>query len=383
MRRFFLSSISLILLALLIFTVSLSAKNNVELPKMTSIQELHAVALEKNVVVQEKIKTNNLGDHYAGVFIDDNGTLNVNLTSNINKAKTAINQDGVQYNQVKHSYKKLKETMSSLEDLMLELDIVKLSLNVRSNKVIITIRDLNNEKINKINQYINPDAVEYENAVGEMQVTAAEIINGTSLDQGLTIGVGAVDSNGNDGFVTAGHALFSNGTKGTQDGDTIGTQRDSQFGGNVDAAFFEAKKGFWPWQTDYYGSMRLANGFYISSVLTNSADYNAIEGLTVTAFGGVSGEQDGVILNSDTSFTVNVNGTNYTITNAVESDYRAIPGDSGAPVLWWADNHNYAAGGLQSASLLDINGNWMPGVSRSYFVRTDNIFNTLNLSPIW
>lgn len=125
MKRFFLSSISLILLVSLIFTVSLSAKDTAELPKMTSVQKLHAEALERNVEVQEKIRTNNLGDQYAGVFIDDNGVLNVNFTSNISKAKTAINEDGIKYNQVKYSYKQLKEIMSSLEELMLELDIVK------------------------------------------------------------------------------------------------------------------------------------------------------------------------------------------------------------------------------------------------------------------
>lgn len=95
------------------------------------------------------------------------------------------------------------------------------------------------------------------------------------MDQGLTVGVGAIDSDGNDGFVTAGHAFFPNGTEVTQDGDTIGTQRSTQFGGSVDGAFFEAKKSIWPWQTDYYGSMTLVNGIWISSVLTSSSDYNA------------------------------------------------------------------------------------------------------------
>ncbi|GIP18517.1 hypothetical protein J40TS1_41590 [Paenibacillus montaniterrae] len=170
MRRLYVSLLAAALIAPLALTVNSSAESKLEIPKMSSIEQLQADALQQYAIVEAKLKMHNLEDSYGGVFIDSNGELNINLTGNVDTIQALIQQDGIQYHQVQHSIKKLEETISKLEGRMLELDIVQLSLDDEKNKVVVYVRDMDENKIKRINQYIDPETVKYENAVGEIRV---------------------------------------------------------------------------------------------------------------------------------------------------------------------------------------------------------------------
>lgn len=75
------------------------------------------------------------------------------------------------------------------------------------------------------------------------------------------------------------------------------------------------------------------------------------QGLIVSAYGSVSGYQTGKIL--ATYYTETYDGV--TMTNMLKTSYKAVHGDSGAPV--WGGG---AAVGMQSASALS-NGQWVSG----------------------
>lgn len=170
MRRLYVSLLAAALIAPLVLTVNPSAESILEVSKMSSIEQLQADALQQYTIVTAKIKKHNLEDSYGGVFIDNNGELNINLTGNVDAIQALIKQDGIYYHQVRHSIKKLEETISKLEGRMLELDIVQLSLDEEKNKVVVYVRDMDENKMNRINQYIDPETVKYENAVGEIRV---------------------------------------------------------------------------------------------------------------------------------------------------------------------------------------------------------------------
>lgn len=76
MRRLYVSLLAAALIAPLALTVNSSAESKLEIPKMSSIEQLQADALQQFAIVEAKLKKHNLEDRYGGVFIDNNGKLN-------------------------------------------------------------------------------------------------------------------------------------------------------------------------------------------------------------------------------------------------------------------------------------------------------------------
>ncbi|QTH42999.1 hypothetical protein J4772_00445 [Cohnella sp. LGH] len=341
-------------------------------------------AIENNVQLQKALEFNkSANDSYAGVYIDNEGILNVNVVGDVAKLKTLTAAEDIKYHQVKYTYAELEKGLLALQDKLAELSISQVGIDEIQNKLSIHVKELDDQKIQAISKYIDPEIADFQKTVGELVFTA-DILNGSGLDLGLTVGFGAKDASGNDGFVTAGHGVFSNGTAAKIGSNTVAHQSYTYFGAAVDAAFFKAYKGWWVWETDYYGSNKFTNGDTYSYALTDTA--NLIVGKTIYAYGAVSGKQTGTILAVNVTYDAQKpNGSTVTITNGVQANYKAIPGDSGAGVAYFrytgSASADYAITGVQSASTL-VGGAWVSGTSSSYFTRVDKIFATLNLSNL-
>lgn len=95
-------------------------------------------------------------------------------------------------------------------------------------------------------------------------------------------------------------------------------------------------------------------------------------GLSVSAYGSVSGYQTGKILASN--YTEKYNGV--TMTNMLKTSYKAVHGDSGAPI--WGGN---SAVGMQSASHLRNNA-WYDG-AYSICMPMSTVCNRTSSTNFW
>ncbi|NBI28990.1 S1 family peptidase [Chengkuizengella marina] len=334
-------------------------------------------ALKINKDVKKKVKDNKkYEDDYAGVYIDDDGILNINLVNNVEEVSNLIDSNEVKYNKVKNSFKKLDQTMKFLTPRMNELGITSLSLDEMKNKVVIYLKQPDEKAIKKINKLVEKGAVEIQEQKLEV-VTTADIINGSKAVIGggaLTVGFAAKDSSGNEGFVTAGHLSASTGSSAKINNKTVGTLQSKKFGSSVDAAFVKAQSGIFV--TDYTPTKKFTNGNVYEYATTSSSDL--VQGKTIYAYGQVSGKQTGKIL---VAYHTEIYAGK-TMTNIVKSSYKAIKGDSGAAVATYlykgSGSADYVVMGVQSASAL-TNGNWTSD-SYTLFTRVDKIFSSLGLS---
>lgn len=381
MKRIFLSIILIVSVAM---GIASAADDPSQSLKLSPREQLEQKAIENNIQLQKALKLNeSINDSYAGVYIDDEGILNVNFVGDVTKIKSFTEIDNVKYHQVEHTYEELEKGMIALQDKMVDLNITLVAIDEKQNKLAIHVKELDDKKIQAINQYVDSEISDFQNSVGELVFTA-DIQNGSALDLGLTAGFGAKDANGNDGFVTAGHVQYANGTAAKINNSTVAHQGSTILGSSADAAFFKAYKGWWVWETDYYGSKSFTNGDTYQYAATDTS--NLITGKTLYAYGAVSGKQTGTILSANTSYSAQTpNGSYVTITNGVQANYKAINGDSGAAVAYYryvgSASSDYAVMGVQSASSL-VNGNWVNGTSYSLFTRVDKIFSALNISNL-
>lgn len=136
MRRYLKIMSLACMLMLFTFNGFVSAESGSDSINSRSTKEERAVELNK--VIQEQIHSNSdLEKAYAGVYIDDNGVLNINFVEKsleVNKFSKSINE--VKYNVVANSFEELRETKDVLTDKMNELEIRALGLNEKKIKLL-------------------------------------------------------------------------------------------------------------------------------------------------------------------------------------------------------------------------------------------------------
>lgn len=132
----------------------------------------------------------------------------------------------------------------------------------------------------------------------------------------------------------------------------------------------------WFWQPTYRTTNSL-QGIDVVGGYTISSSYPV--NTVVNCYGAVSGKESGVILSNNYNATVQ----GVALTDMVKTSYCAQSGDSGAPVTktmnYWDGRENLM--GLHSASAVDGDGNWIPGVSFSMFSKITNITSELDVTP--
>jgi hypothetical protein len=343
----------------------------------TSFIKNQTQALKNHEKIIEKLKTDkNFAESYSGAYIDEEGNLNINVTNGYTNAESKVGVSGVKYHEAKRSYKKLTEVQNKLS--LKDLNVAATELDEKNNKVIVYLNNYDDASINNVTSILDDkDAVEFRKQDQEGEITlTANVVGGhkaswtNSLNQEIefTVGFAAQDANGNKGFLIPGHITAQVGASIKYDGKVAGTLKSKAWNTTTDASFVQANSSYTPVKS-------LEGG----ETYTNAADY-VVQGQTVYAYGMVSGKQTGTI--QSVSFKATVEGQERTY---VKANYKAIPGDSGAPVATWqyagSGSSYYLVTGMQSASYL-VNEAWVNGTSYSLFVKSSTIMNALNLSGI-
>jgi len=369
-------------------------------PTEAEMKQLYSVRKFQNML-------ENTGDYssfnseYAGAFLDEDGNLNVNVVKgSSNRFKNGLSLDSsIILNEVDYSLQELHKGRMIIEESMTELNIVSIYISVIDNSISMEISDNfeeNTKKIQTLTSVSNLIMTKLTDGTS-IQTTADYYMgNGDYISSGtsyFTSGVAAMNEDGDEGFITVGHvkSVVDWGDSVKVDGVTAGYYRQSDFGDldggntNSDAAFVELKN---TWFTHWHSTHILYNldvclyePYYSAAVVPGYL----ITGLSLTAFGGVSGMQSGNILATDVDTYVDNGGVIVYITETVRADYVAIRGDSGAPVTYWVwvggSTIKRMVMGIQSYSRLS-DSSWIDGWSYSGFTTVDNIAENLNITYI-
>lgn len=372
-----------LVLSILLYSFGIFSANASD--NQSKFQSNQNVAYENYNTIKEHYKTKYGKDHpenYAGAYLDEEGNLNINLVGDNgivgesdNDLRILVKDDKIKYHKVKYSLNHLDNIINSLNDKMVSLDIAAIELDEQNNKVYIYLNDLNNTQISKIKKVIDSPAIEFKQQEQKITLTATDLVNGTafsSAGKSFTLSFGAKKSDGTVGYIFPGHITASTGYNvyigSSSNGTSIGTVTKKVFGGSSDASFITKVN------IDYQPSTKLDifnsyNGYV-------PAFYGYIQNTSLRAWGAVSGSQNGKILSSSYSFIVD----GVTLTDMVKSDYKAITGDSGAPVCITSGTGSYTLAGTQSSSYL-VNGSWVSGTSYSIFSKVNNILTDLGCTP--
>ncbi|MDR3601602.1 MAG: hypothetical protein P4L49_14165 [Desulfosporosinus sp.] len=294
---------------------------------------------------------NTYASEYGGAYIDEEGTLNVNIVGdgqNIKKLIESANTKAINinYHSIKYSLQNLKDMDNSLCDRLVELGIKALEVDEKNNKLIIYLKDLQDtQKIQNIKKIIDSPAIEYQKMEGEIVTSVAlNVVNGTAANtteviQGFTMGVGAT-RNGVKGWIIPGHLTDGVGKDISYQDWLIGTIQAKDFGGSVDAGFAARKTSGGPYN--------IVNYFYNGDYYDSWDSYNYSSGTTITFYGAASKKQSGYILDNDFTFTPG-DHPDVTLKHVVKASYLAALGDSGGPVTYYhATNSSRSVIGIQS-----------------------------------
>lgn len=309
---------------------------------------------------------------YGGAYIDKTGKLIINLIDNdleklsyiktINKRSklTSSSKIGVEY--VDYSMEYLKSVVDSITPYMDKMGILGVGINEKENCIELdvnknTFKGINNLlTVNEINSKLS-DSKEVCNLliVNETELTlenTATMRPGSKFNSNggsFTVAWGATIShsganNGKEVFLIPGHAVGLNSN--VYFGSTyVGKVIEQAWGGYYDVAYVE--------NNNHTMLSTFANG---QSLPQGSPYTNPPQGLSITAYGSVSGKQSGQILL--TNYSTSVDGV--TLQGCFKTSYKAVKGDSGAPV------YSTVPVGMQSCSALS-NNQWVSG---SYSVCT-------------
>lgn len=317
---------------------------------------------------------NTYASEYGGAYIDEKGTLNVNIVGdgpNIKKLIESANTKtiNIKYHSVKYSLQNLKDMDNSLCDRLVELGIKALEVDEKNNKLIIYLKDLQDaQKIENIKKIIDSPAIEYQKMDGEIVTSASlNVVNGTAANtteviQGFTMGVGAV-RNGVKGWIIPGHLTDGVGKDISYQDWLIGTTQAKYFGGSADAGFAARKTSGGPYN--------IVNYFYNGDYYDSWDHYSYSSGTTVTFYGAASNKQSGYILDNDFTFTPG-NRPDVTLKHVVKASYLAKLGDSGGPVTHYSNS---------SRSVIGIQSCISTSPQFSVYTTIYNIEQALGVSP--
>lgn len=377
-------------ISLSLFSVSSGNSSRNQQNKETN--QLTALKYYKDIKDMFKNKYNkDNADYYAGSYIDDNGDLNVITTDDGKELKDLLKTDKVKFNKAKYSYNYLDNIVKTLNSKMIDLEISGMGIDEEKNKVLIYLKDLNDDKVNKIKKVMDCQAVEFINrdTTSTSKFTSTtEVINGKICSSKLsstkiekyTLGFAAKKSDGTVGFIIPGHVGSAVGTKvyynnTTASGNDCGVISTKVLGGNCDASFVKRNKYTYPWEIFWKATNKLDSYGVYDDIYTNAFD-NYIQGQYINFYGSTCGHQNGRILMASYSEVV----SNISMTDMVKCDYMAIHGDSGGPVWFNFPAKNYLMGTQSFSGNLDANGLWVSGSSYSAFSKINNICSRLGVT---
>lgn len=307
---------------------------------------------------------------YAGAYIDDYGRLVINLLDEDSETIDFIRKENetllrnksntkIIYKHAQYSMSYLKSVVKQISNNLSEKGIFGVSIDEEKNKIVLDVYESSELKESssiewkdalKLSGFCEKDDLFIINKTDMQLQTTASMRPGAKYKIGnssFTVAWGAIiehsgTNNGKEVFLIPGHCSAVNNN--LYFGSTyVGKVIERDFGGCYDFGYVE--------NTNHSMTSVFANG---ESLPYGSPYRNPPQGLAITSFGAVSGKQTGKIL--QTNYSTIYSGIS--LSGVYKSSYKALNGDSGAPV------YSNAPIGMQSLSLLS-NGSW---VSSSYSV---------------
>lgn len=342
---------------------------------------------------------------YGGAYLDD-GELVINVV-NINDKDKFKKENGLNENQrvkiVDHSLNELNKEMKKIEKYLDE-NIQSVKRDDMNNTIVISYIDLTDSQMEKISKSSTISDIIFIQ-IETLPVTTASytVYNGDGLDlnddglDDVTIGFGAINnSTGQRGIVTAGHIEIS----GYEEDDNIyyngrlaGTFDVIQWSGTVDASFASLRDAWYRFPKFYNTDVYQIDGV-LSGMYSDYKDYSdtILQGSTIYGKFNVSGNQSGTVSYASSSQTYcgeDTSGSTVcrTITDMIESDVRAVRGDSGGSLLYY--EYPYLPYPFHVAYLISIqSGSYLPGEtgdgwtvdSYSFSSKAVNILEDLDLT---
>lgn len=339
-----------------------AAVNENDLGQQTEQDDLYSRAMDlfSRKVQTDEEETVTYTDDFGGVFIDDDGKLNIGVVSDnaqINKLKKTANFDGqVVYKAYAYSYNYLQELKDVLAEVMIEYDIYTISIRESLNRVCVYSDGTSEEKdiiaYLRGNGYKDIGAIEFitENE-HELSVNSDISENSTSLNaltsanmayagdeiqyqEGSDIYFGAVGANvrcnqtGKMGVITNDHVAKTDKTMFVGR-NLLGVKARGQHSGTIDAAFvpFADQNA---WETTPYA--KYGNQTFNNIRLGNEG--NIVEGQKVTRIGRTTGLTEGQIISRDSIELVQYDDGVKSIANCFRCDNAGARGDSGGPIYF-------------------------------------------------
>ncbi|MDP5274008.1 S1 family peptidase [Chengkuizengella axinellae] len=355
-----------------------------------SINDRFAMQSDDIPKIQEYIEEN-LKDVYGGLYIDqkDKGIINIGFTKDITSdKKKEIKELYGDSNKIKFYKTELTEerSLSLIEEIISYksyfenegIDIVSISNDLKSGKIIIGIKNLEDNKTLKIFEIFDKKYLKViednEEKLGEVTsksklrpIPGGAFIQ-TSGAQGCTVGFSAFDrTDSKMKLVTAGHCFLESGTTGSwyQGGTTstykIGTYSDHNIDGKADAGLItltENNLTYWVYgngDTEYINLLGIESEYIVGGVACISA-------------GNSNDISCGTIINANKTVDFVTSGVSYTISDMAQTNYTAVYGDSGGTIFDW------------DKDLLGIHSG---GQSAEYFTKARNVLAEFNLNLIF
>lgn len=347
-------------------------------------------------------------EYYGGSYLNDDGKLVILLKNNdisIQRTlKSVSNNNNLIFESANYSYAELTQyildilkyqesklsTQNSVKTYDIAEDIIDCTLDDKNNKIIVGIRNLNDNKIKLFKKnVIDSDAIEFTNKLYKNSYVSNKNsllinpitetnISTLSTNYGVRPGMSIIASNTSIysvgfpvrrgdpvngyqyGFLTAGHFMEEGYSIITTNyGEVVGTVESVAFGGKYDVSFVELNDGY-----------TCSNNIYQTpySLVTSNLDIDhPVVGKVVYKY-GCKGYTSGTILSTNYAFQGIV--SHYGL---VKSSYASQEGDSGGLIASSSPDSPYTKiqEGIHAGNVLDNNGN----VEASYYCSASNIVN--------
>lgn len=350
-------------------------------------ETIYASTYEKNYIVSNNVMSY-IDEHYSelehgGYYLSEDGTLNLNITSDTNRIKSEIKEQtgtSVKIHVVEFSYEALERAMTVLSPRCEEFDLAIIMEDIINNRIEIKMYDL--DKKDALLDFIvndcgfSPDMFVIQKMTGKLVFANSDSEIETNSDPikkkvetmatKMTLYPGSRLNLNNspctlgfapnaDYMYTAGHAYnVGDWVYINESNLPIGKVVSKKFSGNCDAARIKLNTGF-------TASLKLPSGVSYSSGLMTNRSFDV--GTQVSLQGAVSGRQNGTIRAS----SVTVHYSNVTLTDMVQANYTVRKGDSGGGIF---GTWNNIVHGLQSGAYMPNNAQTS---NTAYFAKYDNI----------
>lgn len=267
---------------------------------------------------------------YGGMYLDDQGILNINTTDmptiKSYVAKFKSDTQTVLYNDVKYSYKQLENCYNKLFNSMDKLGISAIDIDEKNDCINVGVCQLSDVKKQTILSSINEDFINFYDLPAPLEDTISLNCGATGnvYNGWFTLTCGATWTSGSThhyGFLSMGHDLTVGETV-TNNGYTIGTVQKIQVSGSVDAALIERSTN------DFHSTYSFMDLSTYNSPASSYVSGGFPTGTAVTMYGASSGTLTGTILS--TTWGGTIEGVKFT--NLVKASYVCSGGDSGGPI---------------------------------------------------